>query len=163
MSKIVLKTKKELQQTIFALMDINAEELLNKDYDYSQIKNFSFLFKKSEITGEILKKLQLKTNNVINMQSMFLDCEKLYFVPKMQTNNVAHINNMFRNCKNLRTVPDFKINNVKDIQNIFLNCNKLSVIDKILFYEQDMQNKLKRKSLEQLSKNKLKIILNKYE
>ena len=70
------------------------------------------------------------TENVYNMESMFLGCKNLTSldVSGFKTENVTYMNSMFDGCKNLTTIyvgNGWNISNVTDSEDMFNNCPNL--------------------------------------
>lgn len=134
MKKILHDT--ELRELIKA--GISTEEL-NSGYDYSVIKDMSYLFANcTEL--EIIP--YIDTSNVVSMIDMFYKCGKLKSVPLLNTSNVIDMDGMFFECRNLEIIPDLDTSKCIDMDHMFDGCRKIKSIDpyRFRFYDYSRLN-----------------------
>ena len=104
----------------------------------------SEFFKNCSNIKEIENIKNLHTENIKNMDSMFLGCSKLINldVSNFNTSNVETVNAMFKNCKKIQNidVSKFDTQNVTDFYGMFLECNELISIDVSGFNTEKAEN-----------------------
>ena len=104
---------------------------------YKETNNLSYMFGDEVNFSEIPliyisdNFVNINMSDIINMSSMFSNCESLKSLPdisKWNTNNVNDMSSMFSNCESLKSLPDiskWNTNNVKDMRFMFSNCKSL--------------------------------------
>ena len=68
------------------------------------------------------------TSNVIDMSSMFYDCQSLTNIPIFDTSFVEDMSNTFGGCRSITEIPDFDTSSVLYMDSMFYNCNSLTSI-----------------------------------
>ena len=85
-----------------------------------------------------------KTNNVINMRSMFAGLTELQFLDlsNFDTSNVTTMYHMFNNCTSLvqLDLSNFDTSNVIDMESMFLGCSNLSKLNLCSFNTKKVTN-----------------------
>ena len=78
-------------------------------------------------TGKLsqIPNYNFNTSNVINMFSMFYDCDNLINIPNFNTSNVKNMSYMFKGCYNLINIPNFDTSNVISMGSMFNSCRNL--------------------------------------
>ena len=93
----------------------------------------AYWFYNLENLSSIIGISNLKTDNVTDMQEMFLSCSSLTSldVTGFKTDNVTNMSGMFSGCHSLTSldVTGFKTDNVTDMENMFHNCRRLKSLD----------------------------------
>lgn len=69
------------------------------------------------------------TENVTNMNQMFIGCNKLTSIPLLDTSKVTDMSYMFSLCKSLTTITFLNTNNVTRMNSMCDGCDKLTKID----------------------------------
>lgn len=77
---------------------------------------------------DLLEVIEANTEGVVNMDSMFYECNSLISVCMLDTSNVTNMNLMFSDCKSLTTIPLFNTSKVTNMGNMFTNCRALTSI-----------------------------------
>ena len=109
------------------------------------IKDCSYMFSNCK-NIEYINLLDFNTDNIINMQYMFYECNiKEIDLISLNTKNVKNMNNMFENCKNLKylELDFFDINNVIDISEMFKGCSCLKTLPNISKWNTEKINIMK--------------------
>ena len=70
----------------------------------------------------------LDTSKVTNMSTMFYNCNKLTTIPLLDTSNVTNMNSMFYYCVKLTTIPSLDTSNVNSMSSMFYECSNLTEI-----------------------------------
>ena len=135
-SNKILKSKKYYEADIEIINEgpeirMKIEEALEiRLRQIKTIKDISYMF--SGCTRlENIEYSNLDTNNIVNMASLFNECELLTSLPdisKWNTSNVSIMNNIFSKCYSLSSLPDiskWNTNNVTDMSFIFYYCSSL--------------------------------------
>ena len=71
------------------------------------------------------------TSNVIVMNAMFANANKLKTAPELDTSNVTDTSYMFQNCGSLTTIPELDTSKVTNMTYMFSNCSKLTTIPRL--------------------------------
>ena len=71
------------------------------------------------------------TSNVTDMGAMFYQCAKLTTIPLFNTSNVTNMVAMFSYCYALTTVPLLNTSNVTNMEQMFLQCQSLTTIPQL--------------------------------
>lgn len=69
------------------------------------------------------------TSSVIDMQSMFQNCQNLTTIPQLNTSSVTNMDNMSYNCSRLTTISQLDTSKCTKMNKMFYNCFKLTTID----------------------------------
>ena len=69
------------------------------------------------------------TSSVIDVQSMFQNCQNLVTIPQLNTSRVTNMSYMFYNCSRLTTILQLNTSKVTDMRKMFSDCYKLTTID----------------------------------
>ena len=93
--------------------------------------------------GSMIDIENLNTSNVVNMESMFSDCNSLTSLDlsSFDTSSVTNMNSMFYNCNSLVSldVSSFDTSNVQDIVSMFSECSSLTSLDVSSFYTSNVE------------------------
>lgn len=92
---------------------------LDLEYAYVEMPNFTdikslFLYCESLVA---VRKLDIKS--VANLTSTFAYCDSLIAIPKFDMKNATIANGMFTNCRELEAVPDLDFSSVTSAANLF--------------------------------------------
>ena len=68
------------------------------------------------------------TENVVNMEQMFMNCANLLSVPLLNTSKAKNINNAFSWDDDLTEIPAYNFSEATSFSNTFNGCNKLTAI-----------------------------------
>ena len=71
------------------------------------------------------------TSNVTNMGAMFYQCGSLTTIPQLDTSNVTNMYQMFSYCYALTTIPLLNTSNVTNMEQMFLQCGSLTTIPQL--------------------------------
>ena len=86
----------------------------------------------------------LKTDNVIDINSMFHDCHSLKSIDfsSLNLSKVTNMHQVFEDCRTLESVNFSGVNteNVTDMSDLFLNCHNLKTIDISSFNTKNVTN-----------------------
>ena len=126
----------------------NCREILTIDLSYfktSKVNNMELMFNKCQKLKEIKGMNKIRTNNVINMYSMFQYCNELEYLDlsSFDTKNVTNMGLMFSNCYKIREIKginQFNTINVIDMHSMFEYCNELEFLDLSNFDTKKVEN-----------------------
>ena len=109
------------------LISIDLSSFVTRD-----VKDMSYMFSDCAVLKTI--KINIDTNNVTNMYSMFNNCSKLEYLnlSTFNTRNVKNMSYMFNNCsnlKNLNLASSFNTENAEFMAFMFNNCSSLEYLD----------------------------------
>lgn len=74
------------------------------------------------------------SKNYTSMDDMFVKCENLQIVNKLNTSNVTNMSDMFRECRSLVSIPKLDTRNVTNMMNMFNGCISLVSIPRMDCY-----------------------------
>lgn len=124
----------ELQQCIYDIEKNNGypEDLDLRCIDVSQVDSFAHIFS-SKYEKTKMKSVNVtgwETENIEEMDSMFLNCSGLEYIYGLDTwemKNITSMFDMFAGCNNLKelNIKDWNLKNVNFIGGIFKNCLNL--------------------------------------
>jgi len=133
--------KKELKNLI--LDGITEEEL--KEYDYSDITDFSSMFAHCL---ELKSVPLFDTSNGTDFSEMFSNCIKLEEVPLLDTSNGTDFRWMFERCSRLEQVPLLNISNGTYFSWMFDECINLRDLQEEFLYKNIVIKDINSKYLE---------------
>ena len=124
-------TKEDNARKITIIMDYQVKSFRNLFYDCDCIESIDF--KKCHGSLINVNILNLNTNNVTDMSSMFSNCSSLQElnISNFNTNNVTDMSLMFNRCTSLKklNLSNFRTNKVTDMEAMFLDCSLLKELD----------------------------------
>ena len=97
-------------------------------------------YKIKENTQNLIQSVKIKINfldNIINLNSMFSNCESLYSIHDFKNLNTKYIKtiyNLFAGCNSLIYIDDisnWNLNNINNIRKIFYQCSSLKSLPNI--------------------------------
>jgi len=101
------------------------------------INNKQYIFKKIKTKKKWLEVKIKFLDNIINLSSMFKDCELLSYVynfHNFNTKNLKTVNDLFYKCKlllNIDDISNWNISNVNNIEGLFYECSSLKELPDI--------------------------------
>lgn len=104
----------------------------------------AYWFEQCENLTTIIGINNLKTDNVTDVNSMFIDCHNIKSIDLSSLNfsNVTNMHQMFEDCRVLESINLNGVNteNVTDMSDLFLNCHNLKSIDLSSFNTSNVTN-----------------------
>lgn len=87
-------------------------------FDTSTVTDMSKMFRLTAIHTAPL----YDTSHVVNMNEMFMQCDKLVSVPLLDTSMATNMAFMFAGCESLAVIPPFNTSSATDMSGCFRNC-----------------------------------------
>jgi len=137
--------KKNFGKMIYKAKENNKEiKLFNKIFILNNYRKTKIIINnkkqhifKEKINNNNNKNVKVKIkffDNILNLNSIFKDCESLYSFENFKFSPIKNINEMFSGCSNLEELPyisDINISNVNNIKRLFYNCKSLKYLPDI--------------------------------
>ena len=117
------------------------------NFDSSNVTNMSYIFHKCEKLKNIKGLNKLNTNKVIDLNTMFGNCNELEYLDlsNFDTSNVTDMSYMFNNCNRLKEIKGlnkFNTYKVTNMKAMFQECGELEYLDLSNFDTSNVTNML---------------------